>query len=76
MGLSEEEKNKLQIFSKIKLDRNQIDVILGRQLTNAEWKSMTKDYRKIFTPIAKQAANTACFAKYKRISQTKLCYNI
>ena len=76
MGLSDEEKNKLQMFSKMKLDRNQIDLILGRQLTNAEWNSMTKDYRKIFIPIAKQAANIANRKGYLKPNYAKIFRDI
>jgi len=59
MGLSQDEKNKLKLFSNLKLDRTQTETILCRQVTNQEWKSINKDYRKIFTPIARQAAKIA-----------------
>ena len=38
MGLSESEKNKLQAFTDISLNKNQIEVIIGRTLTKSEWK--------------------------------------
>ena len=57
MGLSESEKNKLQVFTNISLSKNQIEVIIGRTLTNSEWKSLNRDYKKIFTQITKQVAN-------------------
>ena len=59
MGLSEEDKNKLKLFSNLKLDRIQTEALEGREITNREWKSITKDYRKIFTPIARQVAKIA-----------------
>src|SRR6476469_3965254 len=69
MGLSESEKTKLQVFNNISLSKNQTEVIIGRTLTNSEWNSLNKDYKKIFTQIAKQ---TATVAKHKRhnLSQT------
>ena len=76
MGLSEEDRTKLKAFSNVILNRNQIDIILGRQLTNAEWKSMTKDYRKIFTPIAKQAANIANRKGYLKPNYAKIFRDI
>jgi len=72
MGLSQDEKNRLEVFNNIPLNRIQTETIIGRKLTDAEWesrnhdyltnaerKSRNKDYRKIFTPITRQAANTA-----------------
>src|SRR5579872_6962359 len=57
MVLTKVEQEKLKIFSNLKLDRKQTEALLGRSLTSAEFKSLSpKDYRKIFTPIAKQAA--------------------
>src|SRR5579872_7175502 len=57
MGLTKDEQEKLEIFSNVKLDRKQTEALLERPLTNVEFKSLTpKDYRKIFTQIAKQAA--------------------
>ena len=46
MGLTNEEINKLNFFNNIKLDRNQVETILNRKLTNREWKLYSKDYRK------------------------------
>ena len=57
MVLTQDEQEKLKLFSNVNLSREQTEALLGRLLTNVEFKSLTpKDYRKIFTPIAKQAA--------------------
>ena len=37
MGLTDAELNKLKLFSNVKLDRNQTEVILGRKLSDDEW---------------------------------------
>jgi len=66
MGLTEIEKSKLQLFSNVKLDRQQTETVIGRKLTNKEWKVISKDYRKIFTPIAKQAAKIARMKNYTK----------
>ena len=58
MGLSQDEKNKLQVFSNMPLNRIQMETIIGRELTDAEWESRNQDYPKICSPIAKQAAKT------------------
>ena len=84
MGLSQDEKNKLQVFSNMPLNRIQTETIIGRKLTDAEWesrnhdyltnaerKSRNKDYRKIFTPIARQAANTALKRQRLKASENK-----
>src|SRR6476469_4978701 len=59
MGLSESEKTKLQLFNNISLSKKQTDAIIGRTLTNSEWKLLNKDYQKIFVQVAKQTANVA-----------------
>ena len=59
MGLSQDEKNKLQVFSNIPLNRIQTETIIGRKLTDAEWESRNHDYPKICSPIAKQAVKAA-----------------
>ena len=46
MGLSETEKNKLQAFANISFSKNQTELIIGRTLTNSEWKSLNMDYKK------------------------------
>ena len=63
MGLSETEKNKLQAFANISFSKNQTELIIGRTLTNSEWKSLNMDYKKLFAQTAKQTAN---IAKHKR----------
>src|SRR5271165_4319830 len=60
MGLSNEELKKLELFQNLKLDRTQIEAILGRKLLTTEWKQFVpKDYKKIFSPIAIQASKVA-----------------
>ena len=77
MALTEDEVHKLKVFSKIKLDRNQIEVIIGRKLTRSEWKTLLpKDYSKIFTPIAKQAAKTASIKGYLKPNYSKIFRDI
>jgi len=67
------ELNKLDSFSNLKLNRKQVEIILGRKLTKSEWKTVTpKDYCKIFTPIAKQAANTANVKGYLKPNYAKI----
>ena len=44
MGLSQDEKNKLQVFSNMPLNRIQTETIIGRKLTDAEWESRNHDY--------------------------------
>ena len=68
MGLSESEKNKLQAFTNITLSKNQTEVIIGRTLTNSEWKSLNIDYRRLFAQTAKQTAN---IAKHRRHNFSK-----
>jgi len=77
MALTEDELNKLEFFSKLKLDRNQVEIILGRKLTKSEWRNIKpKDYCKIFTPIAKQAANTANVKGYLKPNYAKIFRDI
>ena len=57
MGLSQYEKEKLVAFSNIQLDRNQTEIIIGRKLENSEWKKINRDYKKIFSALARQDAN-------------------
>src|SRR5271170_4541549 len=71
MGLSEKEQSRLAKFGNLKLDRIQTETIIRRDLTNAEWKSLNKDYHKIFTPIARQAANTALKRQRLKSSENK-----
>ena len=59
MALTEAEKTKLELFKSINLNRVQTEALIGRKLANVEWKSISKDYRKTFKPIAIQAAKTA-----------------
>src|SRR5688572_2875756 len=66
MVLTIEESHKLKQFSDLQLGRNQVEIILGRELTDKEWKSYTKDYRKIVTAIAKQAAKLSTKKGYLR----------
>ncbi len=77
MALTKDESHKLESFSTLKLNRNQIEIILGRKLTNREWKKIApKDYRKIFTPIAIQAANTASIKGYLKPNYSKIFRDI
>ena len=64
MALTKEENLKLKSFENLNLTREQIDIILNRSLTDKEWKLLSKDYRKIFTAIAKQAAGKAKKKQY------------
>ena len=46
MGLSEIEKNKLKVFSNLTLDRNQIEELLGRKISNNEWRQIQNKPRR------------------------------
>jgi predicted small metal-binding protein len=59
MAPTKEEMQKLEMFKGIKLDRAQTEIILGRTLAGNEWRSLSRDYKKVFTPISKQAAKVA-----------------
>jgi len=73
MVLTEDELTKLESFSSLKLKWDQVKIILRRKLTKSEWKTITpKDYCKIFTPIAKQAANTANVKGYLKPNYAKI----
>ena len=66
MVLTIEESHKLKQFSDLQLGRNQVEIILGRELTDKEWKSYTKDYRKKLSSIAKQVARLSSKNGYLR----------
>jgi len=53
MALTSDEKARLQTFSGLSLNINQIENILRRSLTEREWKAYTSDYRAIFSQVAK-----------------------
>jgi len=73
MALTEDELTKLESFSSLKLNRNQVEIILGRKLTKSELRTIEpKDYCKIFKPIAKQAANTANITGYLKPNYAKI----
>jgi hypothetical protein len=59
MALSSEEKKTLQTFSSLNLNKIQVETILRRKLTDREWRSYIRDYKQLFSNIAKQAANVA-----------------
>ena len=59
MALTQAERNSLQVFKGINLNRNQVEIIINRALTDREWKVYNHDYKPIFKNIAKQAANVA-----------------
>src|SRR6476469_5594443 len=40
MGLSEDEQSRLTIFGNLKLDRIQTETIIGRKISNREWKQI------------------------------------
>ena len=45
-----------ELFDVETLSRKQVDKILKRNVTDKEWKNYNKDYKSIFSQIAKQAA--------------------
>jgi len=45
-----------ELFDVDTLTRKQIDKILKRNITDKEWKNYNKDYKSIFSQIARQAA--------------------
>jgi len=59
MALVSDEKAQLQIFSCLSLNRKQLETVLRRSLTEREWKAYTRDYRAIFSQVAKHASNVA-----------------
>ena len=60
MEITKEEKKRLDEFKDIAevdtISRKQIDKILKRNITDKEWKNYNKDYKSIFSQIARQAA--------------------
>lgn len=69
MVLTREEKTSLQAFSGLSLNKNQVEIIINRALTDREWRAYNRDYKAIFTQIAKQASNVA--AKKLRVKRVK-----
>ena len=45
-----------ELFDVETLSRKQVDKILKRNVTDKEWKNYNKDYKSIFSQIARQAA--------------------
>jgi len=56
MGLSKDEKLKLKLYSNLSLSKEQTEGLLGRTLTDREWKTLNFN-RKEFTHISKEAAS-------------------
>ena len=65
MGLSKVEKNKLKIFNNLALDRNQIDTLLGRTITDEEWDKINRDYQRVFIPITKVNLSNMTVMKWR-----------
>jgi len=59
MALTSDEKAQLQTFSGLRLNKTQVEIILRRSLTDREWRSYNRDYKVIFSQVAKQASNVA-----------------
>jgi len=59
MALTSDEKAQLQTFAGLSLNRKQLETILRRSLTNREWRAYNRDYKLIFSQVAKQASNVA-----------------
>ena len=73
MALTKEEKQKLDLFKSMKLDRLQTQTILGRELTDPEWEMLTpKDYKVIFKQIATEAAKKARKANYLKPANVEI----
>ena len=73
MALTREEKQKLDLFKMLKLDRLQTQAIIGRELTDAEWELVTpKDYKVIFKQIANEAAKKARKANYLKPANVEI----
>ena len=69
MVLTSEEKNSLQAFSGITLNQNQVEIIIKRSLTDREWRAYNRDYKTVFSQVAKQASNVA--AKKFKVKNVK-----
>jgi len=69
MALTSDEKARLQTFSSLSLNRKQLETILRRSLTEREWKAYNRDYRAIFSQVAKHASNVA--ARMFKVSNVK-----
>ena len=69
MALTSAEKEILKTFTGLNLNKIQIETIIRRPLTDREWRSYNRDYKSIFSSIAKQASNIA--AKKFRIKKAK-----
>jgi hypothetical protein len=63
MALTNAEKEKLKtfasLFNVLNLNREQVEAVISRSLTTREWKSCNRDYKLIFSQVAKQAKNVA-----------------
>ena len=65
MTLTQEDRIKLDKFKTLKLDRIQVETILGKSIINSDWRELNpKDYKKVFKLIANQAAKAAKEKKY------------
>jgi hypothetical protein len=59
MALTSEEKEILKAFSGLSLNKNQVEKIIRRSLTDREWRAYNRDYKAIFSQVARQASNVA-----------------
>ena len=59
MTLTDTEKSKIQIFQGLSLNKNQLETIIGRPLADREWRAHNRDYKTIFSQVARHAANVA-----------------
>ena len=69
MALTSEERETLKAFASLTLNKNQVEIIIKRALTNREWKAYSRDYKATFNNIAKQAASVA--AKKLKVKNVK-----
>ena len=59
MALTSVEMEILKTFSGLNLNKTQVETIIRRPLTDREWRSYNRDYKSIFSQVAKQASNVA-----------------
>jgi len=59
MALTTDDKNLLKPFSSLSLNKTQVEIIFRRSLTDREWRAYNRDYRAIFSQVAKHSSNVA-----------------
>ena len=71
MALTSADKN-FETFSGLNLNKTHVETIIRRSLTDHEWRSYNRDYKSLFSLVAKQASNIA--AKKFKTKKVKLSH--